>query len=339
MAASSKTSPFLALPLEMRNQIYIALLAPSKPPVIYTGDHRVSANGENEVLTNICPAILRVNRQIYAEARPILYNNSPSNPFRICLPHAPRPSSCNIKPLTKPKIEDYPEDWQEVYRLEPRAPGAFFKSYDGEEMPEDNEIPLRGKDGCYYPAQQKHCSEGKIWPHVLRRLRHIEVIISTHAIWNHGQRSIMYLAFALPLLIDIIRCLAEDDERESGSDAENEADVGRTPGNAPKANTEQEKENSNKKKALTISPALPAGNGDCSSYHDVDELYPHIFIEEDGWKSEDISEFCHFCQEDWKGHIEAMFASLEKLRKRRVVVMNETPPVGLWNIVLGGRSH
>lgn len=83
MATNIHTQTLLTLPLELRNIIYSELLSSKRSEPITLYD---DSKGR-EIHSNLCPSILRTNKQIYEEAICHLYN---MNTFLLKLDHKRR---------------------------------------------------------------------------------------------------------------------------------------------------------------------------------------------------------------------------------------------------------
>lgn len=92
---------FLDLPLEIREQIYIHLLAPPPPPGPTTDLPLPQASTHVHLPLKLHPAILAVSRQIHTEALPVLYTH---NTFRC------HPSLLTSFPRLYP-APNYPDIW------------------------------------------------------------------------------------------------------------------------------------------------------------------------------------------------------------------------------------
>ena len=182
MAANTKASPLLALPLELRIEIYKELLGPN-PARVHTLYH--DRRGR-EASFDIHPSILRVNKQTYSEAISVLYDTVS---VRIYLGTPAILYPDNIEP-------------PELFRNE--TPGAV-KSTDRLEWPtspptvEDLESDRRLE-----PAVQ-----GYIYSHCFRRLRKIELATSCRAIWRDS-RCGSYISLAGQIVLRILKLLAQE---------------------------------------------------------------------------------------------------------------------------------
>ncbi|KAL8857628.1 MAG: hypothetical protein Q9178_005793 [Gyalolechia marmorata] len=160
--------PFLSLPPEIRHCIYNELLI-SRPndspdaPVLLWHDRKGRDNS-----LSIYPQILRVSRQVNAEATPLLYD---CNVFSFELT-TPEGQSCIARIINKSQ--------------------ALLLDDSGKRMK-------------YF--QQP----GLLSPSCLRRLAHIEIIISALSVWTNG-RGFDFWSSIGEIFIEILRLLADDQE-------------------------------------------------------------------------------------------------------------------------------
>ena len=203
MASNMHTPTLLTLPLELRNIIYTELLSErSKPLVLY--HYRKG----RETFFNLYPSILRTNKQIYAEAISYLYND---NIFLLCLDryisrgcvmiagtHNRRP----ILPLYR--CDDAPHTavfTDGEYSNRPREPVTHI--YQDKKIYEDC--------SCHYPPIP---GPGPIYPHILRRLAHIELYIGACSMWDVPYKECVSLTHTRKVVLDTLRLLAEEEIEE-----------------------------------------------------------------------------------------------------------------------------
>ena len=180
-------STLLALPYDIRIFIYKELLnpRPNAPLLLYSDQ-----SGRAKPLRTY-PSILQVNRQIYSEAAPILYD---CNRFQI---HVASTSSraCTI---------GFPR---------PVEPASFFRSFPDASDP--NELPSKfGYREDYeldqWSPAQATC-HGLIYPHCLRRIRHLELVTSQSAVIGSGRMgSRDFFSQTGQLILEILRTLAAE---------------------------------------------------------------------------------------------------------------------------------
>ena len=195
------TPTLLTLPLELRSIIYSELLSSKRSSPLELYNH---SKGREDFF-ELHPFILRTNKQIYSEAISYLYND---NIFNLHL-DGPISTGCHIdnpdhkRPLL-PLLRDDTlrtavlEDGEDYDR--PRKIHFHINQY--KEMYRDcrcHLLPLPGP--------------GPIYPHILRRLAHIELCIGAFSImWEYrGGRS---LSETGKVVLYILRILAEDEIKE-----------------------------------------------------------------------------------------------------------------------------
>ncbi|MCJ1392830.1 hypothetical protein MMC18_005702 [Xylographa bjoerkii] len=161
----------------MRMIIYKELLnpEPGKPLALHHDQ-----TGRDKVL-NIHPSILQVDRQIYCEASPILYD---LNIFEIDL------SSMVVRYF---EGTGYPGT-----RTDHHLP--LFRS---DTAP--NNLPVK-PNGRYVSVRTS--SSGLIYTHCFQRLRHLELVTSHGAVWGPALLP-NFLSKTGELVQDVLRCLAK----------------------------------------------------------------------------------------------------------------------------------
>lgn len=188
MASEATKSSLLALPLELRIDIYKHLLSPD-PIRVYTLYH--DRHGR-EASFDIDPTILRVNKQIYSEAVTILYDNTS---VQICLA-TPVVRQCtggnypdsivNPPNLFRPEHEEVLDSAKQTTR--PTAAST---------------VKGLGSKG----GQLESTAPGYIYPHCFQRLRKIQLITSRPAIWAARRRG-NYLSQTAYTVLRILKLLA-----------------------------------------------------------------------------------------------------------------------------------
>ncbi len=170
---------FLALPPELRLQIYEELLTTAKPQTFYRNWKIQKGMGLGHPF-NLHPAILRVNRQIHAESAWILYEH---NVFQIYLSK------------------------------------MIFRGFDFEAFLADPDIPDPGPlfrtDSVTDSGGPLTPHKGLIYPHCLRRLHHIEIVTSGSSILLPRGIGGGYFTEIWGLIIDIWRCIVADDDNDA----------------------------------------------------------------------------------------------------------------------------
>lgn len=173
VALNSATSPFLKLPSELRLMIYRELLTTTSAITLYHDQ-----TGRDPSL-GLCPTILRVSRQIYNESVWLLYEY---NVFIISLT-TEIVQTCGH--YYSPPSE---HQWHQRAGLPtPRKPDIF-----------------RIKDDSTGEEQ------GLIYPHCIRRCRHMSIVTAGDAV--RGLKQVMpFFSDTYDLIIRILECLAADD--------------------------------------------------------------------------------------------------------------------------------
>ena len=200
MATNMHTPTLLTLPLELRNIIYTELLSSerSKPLVLY------NYSKGRETFFNLYPSILRTNKQIYAEAISYLYND---NIFLLQLDgHVSR--GCDIRSCTYHRRPILP-----LYRCDDAPHTAVF--IDGEYSNRPRGLVTHINQGkkiyedcrCHYPPIP---GPGPIYPHILRRLAHIELYIGASSMWGVGNDGVSF-THTRKVVLDTLRLLAEEE--------------------------------------------------------------------------------------------------------------------------------
>ena len=177
---TSQASGFLGLPLELRLKIYEELLCPDPTRVYELYHDRYGKTKWN----NIYPAILRVNKEIYHHAINLLYSR---NAFEISLrtpmgktrtleiDGAKASHTRTFAYLYDDSISNPPDiirrDFSPTLSIETTCPSSL--------------LPLLERNrGCVYDLTHP----GILYPHCLKRLRHISILTSAKAIG--GRRTI-----------------------------------------------------------------------------------------------------------------------------------------------------
>ncbi|CAO1605861.1 MAG: hypothetical protein LQ349_008190 [Xanthoria aureola] len=184
--ASPTSSPFLSLPLEIRQLIYQELLLGAihwRFPKWHDTSYRSyvlynDRTGRQQKLL-IHVAILQTNKQINAEATPILYEQ---NAFLIDL---------SSRVTYQGNGGMYPD-------RRGKAPYLFL-SADEDTPPEQFRLP------------------GVIYPHCVQRLSNIEIVVSAGSIWGSMYMGGEFFTHIGELLLDLLRLLASDEENPQPS--------------------------------------------------------------------------------------------------------------------------
>ncbi|KAK7519306.1 uncharacterized protein IWZ02DRAFT_433845 [Phyllosticta citriasiana] len=151
-----KTSPFLRLPGELRNQIYEHLLtSPSLPSLQQKARNCHTATACSKLpRADIHPAILSTCRQIHAEATPILYarNTFAAHPSLLAkMPHLVRPS----RPVLANSVINQIRHWRVAVRLDTDAlysAADVAASFSGADSLELDVWQAAFSDACDYAA-------------------------------------------------------------------------------------------------------------------------------------------------------------------------------------------
>ena len=178
--ASPTSSPFLSLPPEIRHLIYQELLLGAihwRFPKWHDTSYRSyvlynDRTGRQQKLL-IHVAILRTNKQINAEATPILYSQ---NAFLIDL---------SSRVTYQGNGGMYPD-------RRGKAPYLFL-SADEDTMP-----------------QEQFRAPGVIYPHCVQRLSNIEIVVSAGSVWGSMYMGGEFFTHIGALLLDLLRLLALD---------------------------------------------------------------------------------------------------------------------------------
>ena len=186
MAASTRSSPLLALPLELRIKVYEQLLTPD-PDRIHTLYH--DRHGR-EASFGIDPTILRVNKQIHSEAVSILYDTAN---IRLYLA-TPVVAQCTGG--------NYPDDIVD-------PPDLFRKDTEGAAKVTTKLDWPSGPWTEFEGRRIESKAEGYIYPHCFQRLRKIEVVTSRHAVWGDSQCG-SYFSHTGKTVLRILKLLAEE---------------------------------------------------------------------------------------------------------------------------------
>lgn len=170
---TAPSSLFLNLPGEIRMKIYAGLLTTPGAITLYHDQ-----TGRQPSL-DLCPAILRVSRQVYNESAWILYER---NGFLISLT-----TEIDTVRTTPAGYRGIPQFTQRPGLPAPRKADLFRVRDDstGEE-------------------------QGLIYPHCFRRLRHIGIVTAGDAVRGLVQNN-PYFGDTYQLIIDILECLITGD--------------------------------------------------------------------------------------------------------------------------------
>lgn len=160
------TFPFLSLSLEIRHLVYEELLV-CKPHRSYLLYHDRFGRSANLFLH---PQILRVNKQISAEATPLLYEH---NAFEIDL------SSEVTLQCSGGNYPDQLENPPDLFRADTYNPKKYLRD------------------------------PGIIYPHCMQGLANIEIIISTGSVWGSAMGGAFFTHIGA-LLLDILSLLAAE---------------------------------------------------------------------------------------------------------------------------------
>ena len=182
MNSRTHTSPFLALPLEIRLQIYEQLLSPD-PQRVYTLYH--DRHGRALPKGSIDPNILQVNQQIHSEAVPILYEN---NKYLIYL------ATPVITQCTGGNYRDRMVDPADLFRADTND---LVEIADGADVSSSQSPIERSKAGIIYP----HC---------FKRLRQINLVTACHAIWDDDEEGDYHFTHIGRTIWKILKILEED---------------------------------------------------------------------------------------------------------------------------------
>lgn len=177
MAVQPHSSPLLLLPLELRLKVYRALLAPNADKIQTLYHDRY---GRQKRL-NIHPTILRVNKQTHTEALPILYGD---NTFLI--------------DISTPVVE--------------QCAGGSYPDllFDPQSLLRDD-TPFNENTNEFRDLDRLRASDGLIYPHCFRLLRHIIISTSCRAVWGDSQGGYYYSHIATLILRILERLCGEED--------------------------------------------------------------------------------------------------------------------------------
>ena len=195
------TPTIFTLPLELRDIIYSELLSSKRSSPLELYNH----NKGREESFDLHPSILRTNKQIYAEAISYLYKD---NIFHLHL-DGPISTGCHID------NPDHKRPILPLLRHDDTLRTAVLT--DGEDYDRPRKIHFR-ISRCKKIHRDCRChllplpGPGPIYPHILRRLAHIEMFIGAFSMWEHrGGRS---LSETGKVVLDVLRLLAEDEIEE-----------------------------------------------------------------------------------------------------------------------------
>lgn len=179
MAGHNQSSPFLALPTELRTKIYECLLSPN-PHQSHTLYH--DRGGRTDSF-NFFPSILRANAQIYSEAVGVLYER---NIFKV---HLATPVGHQIFGSS---YEDGPlEPVFSLFRRDSTLSDESFGQWTGN-------------------SDLAAATDGVIYPHCFQRIRNLELVTSHDALWSPKSRTEYRLTNAGELLQEVLRVLSSD---------------------------------------------------------------------------------------------------------------------------------
>ncbi|KAI4200805.1 MAG: hypothetical protein LQ346_002286 [Caloplaca aetnensis] len=179
-ASSQTPSPFLSLPLEIRRLVYHELLLLGAIHWHCPFWHGTSlrshvlfhdrAERQQKLLLHV--PILRTNKQINAEATPVLYEQ---NAFLINISllvnHQSSAGMCPNRRGNPPNL----------FRIDGHNPPRHF------------------------PAP------GLIYPHCIQRLANLEIIVSAHSVWGGGFSGSEFFTHIGELLLGLLHLLARDE--------------------------------------------------------------------------------------------------------------------------------
>ena len=204
MATNLQTPTLLTLPIELRNIIYSELLSSkrSQPLILYD-----SGKGR-EAVFDLHPSILRSNKQIYAEAISYLYKK---NTLQLDLAR-PFSGGCDGRYYSNHRRPILP-----LFRCDDTIIHTAVL-VDGEYDDRPRRIvthitprPERYQDcRCHLPPLP---GPGPIYPHVLRRLAHIELIVGATSMCDTSKDG-AFLTHMGKVFLDILRLLAEEEIEE-----------------------------------------------------------------------------------------------------------------------------
>ena len=168
---------FLALPPELRVQIYEELLCPRTVRVL-TLYHDRRGRGRD---FNIHTVILRITKQIYYEASWVFYSY---NTFEIML------TSDVMYKLCKWNYSDTRVDPRPLFRQEKINLDLRHVPWQG------GPVPLL---------------RGIIYPHCFQRLRHLRVVTTQSSVWGWSMREGHYFSRTGELILEILQSLVGED--------------------------------------------------------------------------------------------------------------------------------
>lgn len=172
-ALSSALSPFLNLPPELRMEIYLELLTTAGAITLY---HDQTGR---EPSLGLCPAFLRVSRQVYNESAWLLYER---NGFLISLT-----TEIDKRCISSSR----------------RRQNRQYRQRDGLPTPRKPDL-FRIKDDS--TGEER----GLIYPHCFRRFRHIGLVTAGDAV-RGLKLNMPFFSNTYKLIIDILGCLAARD--------------------------------------------------------------------------------------------------------------------------------
>ncbi|KAF6237783.1 hypothetical protein HO173_003984 [Letharia columbiana] len=150
-----------------------------------------------EIHSNLCPSILRTNKQIYEEAICHLYNK---NTFLLKLNHK-RPIlplfRSNRTPPTDVSTDGEYDDRPRKLVTHPNQRTTIYKRLH--------------KDNCWHLPSLP--GSGPIYPHVLCRLAHIELFIGAFSMCGASKDG-KFFTHIRKVVLDILRLLAEEEIEE-----------------------------------------------------------------------------------------------------------------------------
>ena len=198
MTGSIQTSPLLALPLELRIEVYKQCLNPD-PERVHTLYH--DRHGR-EASFGLVPNILRVNKQIYSEAISILYDNARVSIYL---------GTAIDRKRTDGNYSDGIDDPPALFRL--NKVDAYEREYVLSRFPIqcDVQSSVRGPES---QRRLEAAAPGYIYPQCFQRLRNIQVVTSLPAIWGYDSGGVFFSYIGRTVLW-ILDLLAEKQVGES----------------------------------------------------------------------------------------------------------------------------
>ncbi|KAL9115131.1 MAG: hypothetical protein Q9227_000925 [Pyrenula ochraceoflavens] len=184
---------FLALPAEIRNKIYAYLLSPSPsvPKTLYHDRHGRQPH------FSLHPALLSTCRQIHLEASPFLYDH---NIFLISY------ISAVVQQCTGGCYPDHITDPPPLLRDDEFTYQPFSRGW----------LEVEEEDDENSQSKEVQFPHGIIYPHVLQRLKNVELHTSPSAIWGSAMMG-DYPSHIGPMLLKIFGILGGGEEQSLGN--------------------------------------------------------------------------------------------------------------------------